>query len=318
MTHTDDAYTYMLLTLSLTPDGSAEAKPLSPEEMCALAAKLDVNSRAHISRLLNMDVSGFMKHLGVNEDFAYRLYVLLRRDALLSKLIDDCLEKSTEIVTPFDKDYPRSLITRLGAMAAPPLFVRGYLSILGADNVGIMGLSGLKTPKNIEEGIKKLIWEVAPGGFGLVTGGEPGASRFVRSEAFENDARISILLPGGLNAYCETEEIATALEEGCVCIASAAHPDSSENATEIAERNKLIFALSNAAFVATTDGKRGEIEAVRRHLCDYTYVFDAPELSGNAFIAARGFETVKSVSEMDMASLMSLWAGARCEQLSFL
>ena len=83
-------------------------------------------------------------------------------------------------------------------------------------------------------------------------------------------------------------------------------------------RNKLIFTLSHACFVLTTDLRRGEADAAKKKLCDYNYVLTDPSLPQNASLVNKGFEPVRDLSSFDTATHAAKWRRPLAQQMSFL
>lgn len=310
MRHTDESFTAMLLTLPLAGEGTEAVKPLSGAELGYIAAQLSLMGNGDLSTLMGRDVSALMRLIGLTEAEAYRLCILLGRDLLLYKLLEDCMDRGISVLTPFDAGYPARLKGNLGGIKAPPVFVKGSMELLGADYVGILGIEGVKTPPSILSGVTDLVSQAAEYGLGIATENSLGACRAARSAAEQYGARLICALDGGINAPGGKYE--KQIDEGTALLISLSHPDAPAGTRDVTQ---LICALSCAAFIATADGKREEAEIARQKLCDYLYVFDSDVLPGNAAAASRGFE---KIVRADVAANYDKWTGNRGEQLSFL
>lgn len=313
MRHSDEAFAMMLLTLPLTPGPDSSVQPLSPRELASVAGRLDINSSMGLSALMGPDVSAVRRMLGVSEDTAYRLCVLMSRDMPLSRLLEDCAEKGTEILTPFDNMYPEGIKNRLGKYFSPALFVKGNPDLLSGKYLGVLGIPGVKTEESTREGLRALVAGAAENGYGVFTGGENGACRVVREYALDNEARLAAALTGGLEAF--GAKTRRQIESGCVCAVSVAHPEADESAGDAAERNRLIFAGSLAVFAVTTDLKRGEADAARHRLCDHLY---ACRECGEAlpYLTQRGYEPVEELTSFDVSARAGMWNDSDVQQLS--
>ena len=313
MPHTDESFAAMLLTLPLSPEGEEAVKPLNGRELGNLCGKLSL-SGAPLSSLRGRDVSYLMSSLGLGEDEAYRLCILLSRDMLVFKLLEDCLDRNVSILTPFDNEYPASVRGHMGGIQAPPMFVKGNPKLFDVNYVGILGIEGVKTPESVLAGVRDLVEQAADCGLGIATEDSLGACRAARMAAMDKDgallARMICAVDGNLFGAMEKYERYT--DNGTALVVSLAHPEAPASTRNV---EKLLCALSCAAFIATTDGKQDEAEIVRHALCDYLYVFDAPELPGNAYAAAKGFE---KITRADVSGNFDKWTGKRGEQLSFL
>ncbi len=318
MYHSDDAFAMMLLTLPLSPMGDSTVRPLSFDELSALAGKLGVESEGRLSRLLGQDMFSLMRLFGIDEEYAYRLCLLLGRDMLLSRLVEDCVSKGTEIVTPFDEPYPENVKQRLGVYYSPIFFAKGNLALLEAPYVGITGISGIRTAPEVKKGIEHLLYTCALNNFGLVTGEEAGVCRLAAGYALENESRLICALTGGFDDFTTDEGHAYAIEDGSMLVLSTAHPAAAPNPAVSPLRNKLIFTLSHACFVLTTDLRRGEADAAKKKLCDYNYVLTDPSLPQNASLVNKGFEPIRDLSSFDTATHAAKWRRPLAQQMSFL
>ena len=299
MRHNDDAFTAMLLTLPLTANKDELVRPLSSAEFSILRARVAACGARRIGDLIGLDVSGIMNLLKVPEAEAYRLCMLLCRTMPLSYAMERFYEQNLELLTLYDSAYPENLATRLGDDAPAAMYMCGDASILSMPLVGILGISGVRMSKKAEDGLRTLVRALVREGFGIVTSSELGACRLAEAEAVQCGGKVVCALAGDLMAKKDKRL------------------DTERVESELA-RNRVVYALSLASFVITTDGKRGETEALRRRLCDWLYVFDEPEPAGNRVIIARGATPVHDVSQMDIQKYARSWRLANAEQLSFL
>ncbi len=316
--HNDDAYVMMLLTMPLSPMSDGALSPLKTDEFAFLASQLERSGSLNLGQLLGQDVGGLQNLLDIDEEFAYRLCMLLSRQLILGRLIEDCLSSGTEIVTPFDRQYPESILRRLGATQSPVLFLQGDPALLNADSIGITGISGVKTSQEMRHGLERLVIRAALNGFGLVTGSEAGVCRLAVGYALENEGRAVCVLTGGLEDFTSDSAHAYALSSGNMAVLSPAHPASKPLAQLLPLRNRLIFCLSRAAFIVTSDGKRSETEVLRKKLCDYTYLLTDPSLPLNEVLRQKGFTETDDLRNLDIDSLSRSWKTPGVEQISFL
>ena len=79
-------------------------------------------------------------------------------------------------------------------------------------------------------------------------------------------------------------------------------------------RNKVLFALADAAFVCNTDGKRGETDALHNRYCDWIYAWSG--YPANSALIARGATPVTDLRKLDLAEMSGHWKGSQSEQMS--
>ncbi len=316
MRHTDESYALMLLTLPMSASGSETPRPLDGEEAGRVAAQLSLAGNRGLDSLMGLDVPGVMRALDTSEDAAYRICLLLDRDMQLGRLIEECEGEDVQIVTPLDAAYPALISRRLGQYMSPALFARGSLSLAQGDSIGILGVSGVKTDERAAKGVKALCLNAAANGFGLVTCEEPGVCRLALKSALELGGRLICPLAGGLHAF--GAQVTRALEEGSLLLLSQTHPRHQALAADERERTRLMMALSRAAFIVTTDGKRGEIELAKKANCGYVYVYDDDAYPQNRSLLGRDFIPVDELGYFDIATNAALWTQPEVQQLSFL
>ena len=318
MQHNDKAYAYMLLTLPLTA-GEESVVPLTSKEVANIAGKLDIYDTRGIGQLIGLEEIQLMGLLNVGSEEAYRIRLLLDRNMPLAKLIEDCISREIDILTPFGKDYPARLIRLMGLYNCPVLFTKGNTELLKGYNIGINGIGGIRTTDEVKQGLKRFAGELARNDFGLISPDAPGACRYAVREMLENGGRTVLIAQAGINA-CEQEmsaEMAARLEPNLII--GLCHPDRTEDNKNTALRTRTLFALSQAAFVLSTDGRRGEQDAARQKLCDDLYVMDSPECEANDTLINKGFRQVSDIGEFSVPAAAQRWRRSdEYNQLSFL
>ncbi|MBQ3668592.1 MAG: DNA-processing protein DprA [Clostridia bacterium] len=318
MSYSDEAFAMMLLTMPMSPMGDGGVAPLSAEELGALAGRFDPTDQSKLSKLLRMDTFEMQRQAGIDGELAYRVFALSRRDALLYKLIDDCAERNTLIVTPFESEYPKSISAKLGKYQSPVLFMSGNPALLEGGYIGITGISGIKTQPELRRGLDYLVQMAAVNGFGVATGDEAGVCRMAIGDALEKESRVICVMTGGFYDYIGDPAHALAIKNKNMLVVTMAHPAAKYNPALVPLRTRLIFALSKAAFVLTSDGKRGEADAAKRKLCDNLYVLSDPASPPLMSLSQKGFTPVNDLSKLDVNRLAEIWSEPEVQQISFL
>ncbi|MCR4620733.1 MAG: DNA-processing protein DprA [Clostridiales bacterium] len=318
MQHNDKAYAYMLLTLPLSA-GEESVRPLSSHEVALLAGRLDINDDRGIGQLIGLEEIQLMRLFNIGSDEAYRIRLLLDRNMPLAKLIEDCISREIDIVTPFGRDYPSRLIRSMGLYNCPVLFTKGNAELLKGLNIGINGMGGVKTSDSLKQGLKAFVQKLVKCGFGLIGQDEPGASRYALKEMHEVSGRTVLLAQAGISA-CESEmRSQAAAEPEYDLIISLCHPDRQYDAGNTALRTRTLFALSQAAFVLSTDLKRGEQEAAKLRLCEELYTLKSPECEMNDALLSKGFKQVADIGKFPVEASSEKWSRLdEYNQLSFI
>ncbi|MDO4357118.1 MAG: hypothetical protein Q4E13_11475 [Clostridia bacterium] len=291
MHHNDDSFAAMLLTLTLTPDKDEIVRPLTTAEFSRLALRAASGKGRSIGSLIGMDMSGILDALDCTEDEAYRICMLLNRAMPLSYALEKFNGDGIEIVTRFNDEYPTRLGDRLDQAAPAAFYLSGNPQVLSCPLIAVMGIGGVKLPENAAQQVRKLIEQARDGGYGVVG--------------------------GDMSRHCATSPVREMLAEDRCAVISLLHPDALFTVGHAIARCKLIYALSSAAFVFNTDGKRGEGEAMKNRYCEGIYAWDIPQPAANRQLIAKGAIPVSDFGQLRFDRLAANWKMAQAEQLRF-
>ena len=307
----------MLLTLTLTPDKDEIVRPLNTVEFSRLAVRASAAGKSSVGSLIGMDMSGIMDVLDCNEDEAYRICMLLNRAMPLSYSLEKFSSDGVEILTRYNEEYPERFTEKLGQNAPAAFYLCGNPQVLSVPLVAIMGISGVKLPVNAEQQVRALAKQAANNGYGIISGGEPGIARLAALAANDLGIPYVDIVGGDLSTHCATAPIKGMIKEGRCAVMSMIHPSALFTAGHAISRCKLIYALSSAAFIFNTDGKRGEGEALKNRYCEGLYVWDIPHPPANRQIIAKGGIAVQDHADIRFERLAANWKMAQAEQLRF-
>lgn len=314
MNYSDDAFATMLLTMALSPNREEYARPLSTQELARLTERVRACGLNRIGRLMNMDIGGLMFHLDVSEEEAYRVYTLLNRSVQLSYTMESDMQEGIEVVTCYDEEYPLRLKKRMGETAPPVFYRKGAAELLSAPMLAIVGISGVKTSPETRDSIETLVRNGIRLGYTILTGGELGVSRVAMNFAAEYGGTLVEILGGDMRAHAREEGISALLEQGRAAVVSLEHPEALFTVSHAIARNKLVFSMAEAAFIFNTDGKRGELDAIRNRYCDWIYAWTG--YANNLPLIARGATPAANIAEMDLSDLSRRWKNSESEQLN--
>lgn len=315
MNYSSDAFVTMLLSMALSPNREEYARPLSTQEMKRLEERVRRSSLYHIGRLTNMDIGALMQSLDISEEEAYRIFTLLNRSVQLSYTIENYMKQGIDVVTCYNDEYPRQLSRRMND-CAPPVFYRcGNEALLSKPMLAIVGISGVKTTPDVRDAIETLVRNGVRLGYTILTGGELGVSRVAQRFAEEYGGTLLEVLGGDMSAHIQEEEIRRLLDENRAAVISLEHPEALFTVSHAIARNKLIFALSEAAFIFNTDGKRGESDALRNGYCDWIYAWTGCQT--NQSLISKGAIPLSNAAALDLDDLSRRWGSSQSEQLDF-
>lgn len=310
MAYNADSYAAMLLCLALSPDREEYAKPLNVTEYREIRQRAQSAALSGIGSLLGVDISGLMKLLRITEEEAYRIFLLLDRSVPLSYTMENFARREIRILTEFDRDYPERLRVRAGKDAPPVLYIHGDSDALRMPMLGILGNSGVKTTQDMLASLESLTLFAKENGYRLAIGGEFGVARNTQGLAIAAGCPFSVFCAGGM-----LEQIGLPESDSQLCTSfSLDHPEALFTLSHTISRNRLLFSLSDAAFVFNSDGKRGEAEALRNHRCDWIYAY-SPHPSNHSLIAHGAIPFTRL--DRDQLNEMHLrWRASEAEQIS--
>lgn len=307
----------MLLTLTLTPDKDEIVRPLNTVEFSRLAARASVGGKGSVGSLIGMDMSGIMDVLDCNEDEAYRICMLLNRAMPLSYSLEKFSSDGVEIVTRYNEEYPERFAEKLNQNAPAAFYLCGNPQVLSMPLIAIMGITGVKLPVNAEQQVRALVKQARESGYGVISGGEPGIARLAAMAAHDFGVPYVDVVGGELTAHCAANPVKAMLKEDRCAVISLIHPSALFTVGHAIARCKLIYALSSAAFIFNTDGKRGEGEALKNRYCEGLYVWDIPHPPANRQIIVKGAIAIQDFSDIRFERLAANWRMAQAEQLRF-
>ena len=315
MNYSDDAFVTMLLTMALSPNREEYARPYSTQELIRLEEKVRTSGLYHIGRLTNVDIGGLMLKLDISEEEAYRIYTLLNRSVQLSYTIENYLRQGVDVLTSYDDEYPQRVKRRMGG-AAPPVFYRcGNQELMNRPMLAIMGISGVKTTPEVRDSVETLVKNAVRLGYTILTGGELGVSRVAMNMTMQYGGTLVEILGGDMINHIQEDGIAELLASDRATVVSLEHPEALFTVSHAITRNKFVFSLAEAAFVFNTDGKRGEMDAIRNRYCDWIYAWTG--YSNNQPLIMRGAIPAGNIPEMDFDDLVRHWRNSESEQLNF-
>ena len=244
----------LLLTAPLIAgcrDSSSEL--LKPGEYKRLARFLRDKQREPAD-LLAPDARGLLEDCQqfVGSD---RLKSLLARGFLLSQAVERWQARAIWVVSRADAEYPRRLKGRLKEDAPPVLYGCGNIALLDTGGLAVVGSRDVDD-KLVEytEGIGRL---VARAKHTLVSGGARGIDQAAMRGALETGGKVAGVLADSLERTALNREHRNLLIDGQLVLISPYDPSAGFNVGNAMQRNKLIYALADAALVVRSDYEKG-------------------------------------------------------------
>ncbi len=184
-----------------------------------------------------------------------RLKSLLARGFLLSQAIERWRTRAIWVVTRADAEYPRRLKTRLKNDAPPVLYACGDAAILDSGGLAVVGSRHVDDALvEYTEGIGRL---TAKARHTVVSGGARGIDQAAMRGALESGGKVAGVLADSLERAVLNREHRNLLMDGQLVLISPYDPSAGFNVGHAMQRNKLIYALADAALVVSSDYQKG-------------------------------------------------------------
>jgi len=249
-----DSQVILLLTAPLMA-GSMQPSTdlLTPGEYGRLAIFLHEVQRQP-GDLLTADADGLLRQCqGVVDDD--RLRRLLGRGFLLSQAVERWQARAIWVVTIADAAYPQRLKERLKDNAPAVLYGCGDATILETGGLAVVG-SRNATPALLTytEHIGQL---AAHAQQTIVSGGARGIDQASIRSTLEAGGTAVGMLADSLERAALNRQYRSPLMEGKLVLLSPYDPMAGSNVGNAVQRNKLIYALADAALVINSDYQNG-------------------------------------------------------------
>ncbi len=184
-----------------------------------------------------------------------KLKHLLARGFLLSQAIERWQARALWVVTRADDNYPARLKKLLRSDAPPVLYGCGDTSILDTGGLAVVGSRHVDdTLIKYTESIGQL---AAAAHCTIVSGGARGIDQAAMRGALEAGGKVTGVIADSLERTAMNRENRVLLMDGRLILISPYDPSAGFNVGHAMQRNKLIYALSNAALVVSSDYEKG-------------------------------------------------------------
>ena len=231
----------------------AVANPLSPGEYKKLARGLR-ELKNEPADLLGAGAREVLETCPVELD-RQRLEALLGRGFLLSQAMERWRSRAMWVVSRADPGYPQRLKKRLGESAPAVLYGCGDPAILNTGGLAVVGSRKVDDDLvEYTEGVGRL---TAKAGRTVVSGGARGIDQAAMRGALQAGGCVTGALADGLEKAVMVREHRDALIDGRLVLVCPYDPAARFHVGHAMQRNKLIYALSDAALVVSSDYNKG-------------------------------------------------------------
>ena len=184
-----------------------------------------------------------------------RLQRLLGRGFLLSQVIERWQARAIWVVSRADAGYPRRLKVRLREDAPALLYGCGEIGLLETGGLAVVGSRHVDDP--LIEYTMTVGRIAARAGRTIISGGAKGIDQAAMRGALEAGGKVSGILADGLEKITMNREHRNLLIDGQLVLISPYDPSAGFNVGHAMQRNKLIYALADAALVVSSDLNKG-------------------------------------------------------------
>lgn len=184
-----------------------------------------------------------------------RVKSLLDRGFLLAQAVERWHSRAIWVMSRADATYPQKLKVRLRDDAPALLYGCGDASLLELGGLAVVG------SRNVDDELvaytERIGRSVADAGQALVSGGARGIDQAAMRGALEAGGRVSGVLADSLERAAMNREHRDLLMDGRLVLVSPYDPMAGFNVGNAMQRNKVIYALSDAALVVSSDEGKG-------------------------------------------------------------
>ncbi len=250
----DNTKAILLLTAPLLlSKGEIGVKPLSTSEYNKLSRCL-AETKQEPGDLLGPSWRNSFDEFQIGLDVE-RIGSLLERGFLLSQAIERWQARSIWVVSRADAEYPQRLRARLRASAPPILYGCGDMELLDGGGLAIVG------SRNVSEELLCRTEDVgrlaAESECAVISGAARGVDRAAMSGALNAQGTTIGVLSSDLERASINRDHREILMDGHLVLVSPYDPKTRFIVGYAMQRNKLIYALADAALVMESDYKKG-------------------------------------------------------------
>ncbi len=184
-----------------------------------------------------------------------RLNALLGRGFLLSQAVERWSARAIWVISRADSRYPQRLKSRLKEAAPPLLYGCGNIALLENGGLAVIGSREVNDELiDFTENVGRLSAEAH---HSIVSGGAKGIDRAAMQGALKAGGNVAGVMADSLEQAALARGNREALMNGRLILISPYDPAVGFNVGHAMQRNKVIYALSDAALVVTSEFEKG-------------------------------------------------------------
>ena len=249
----DDTLATVLLCAGLGGKRGA-ASPLTQAEWNALARAL-MHANWRPGDLLCWGVDAARGALDIEPAAAERLEILLGQAVIAATELERLAQAGIRVLARADEAYPSRWRSRLREQSPPLLFVAGPISLL--ERGGIAAVGSRQVDEDGAAFARHAGAAAARAETPVISGGARGVDREAMFGALDSGGEAIGILADGLSRTLRSPDVRRMVAEEQLVLASPHRPDAHFEVWRAMGRNKLIYALADAAIVISSDADRG-------------------------------------------------------------
>jgi len=301
-----DTQAVLLLCSRLGQVEDSGAKPLTVRQYGALARWLRERS-LRPADLLDKQGRAQLAELQIQGLTQQAVEVLIDRGAALGIMTERWTGRGLWVLGRGDDGYPSRFKSYLGQTAPPLLFGAGNPKLLQAGGLAMIG-SRDASDEDIEFA-RRVGAACASQGVAVISGGARGIDLESMAAAFEDGGSAVGVLSDSLSKMTVSARYREGIMTGRLTLVSPFDPDARWFAYTAMERNKLIYALSDAALVVSSAAESGgtwagAVEALDCHRITVYVKVHGSVQEGNRKLMNRG---ARPFPEGPWSEMMSLF-----------
>ncbi len=221
-----------------------------------------------------------------------RLENLLDRGPQMSQALEKWHSRGIWIISRDDADYPTRLMTKLTEHAPPVIYGVGDKALLEQGGLAVVGSRNADEESlNFTRSIGQL---AATAGVNIISGGAKGIDRAAMEACLSSGGMAIGVLSEKLYQMAVAPDCREWIRDGRLTLISLVDPAAGFNVGNAMQRNKVVYALSDAGLVVSSDVNKGgtwagAIEQFERFKNRGLYVrINSAVPEGNQQLLARG------------------------------
>jgi DNA processing protein len=184
-----------------------------------------------------------------------RLEALLGRGFLLSQAIERWNARAIWVLSRADGAYPKKIKARLKEDAPPVLYGCGEIGLLESGGLAVVG--SRQVDDQLLEQTVSIGRLVANSGRPVISGGAKGIDRAAMEGGLQVGGVVIGVMADSLERAALAHDNRESLMSGRLVLISPYDPSAGFNVGHAMQRNKIIYALADAALVVTSDFHKG-------------------------------------------------------------